>query len=208
MVGNDIVDLRDPESRSESLHPRFDTRVFSARERARIAASAEPERLRWKRWAAKEAVYKLVRKLVATTVFSPQRFEVEITEGSGAIVVHDSRCFAVDYTESDGALHAVATSEPAQSRRVLAGWRRLDAGEIASGDPDAPSRAVRSLLCERIAESLGVAPSELEVRRRGRIPFLWLRGELAPVDLSLSHHGNWLGFACEIEPAAAGGADR
>ena len=82
MVGNDIVDLRDPESRSESLHPRFDTRVFSARERARIAASAEPERLRWKLWAAKEAVYKLVRKLVATTVFSPQRFGSSSKPGS------------------------------------------------------------------------------------------------------------------------------
>jgi hypothetical protein len=62
---------------------------------------------------------------------------------------------------------------------------------------------VRSLLCERIAELLGVPASDLEVRRRGRVPFLWLRGERAPVDLSLSHHGDWLGFACELDPAAS-----
>jgi phosphopantetheinyl transferase (holo-ACP synthase) len=208
MVGNDVVDLRDPESSSESLHPRFDTRVFSRRERELIAASADSERFRWKLWAAKEAAYKLARKLVPTTVFSPMRFEVEPETASSAVVVHDSGRYTVEYTENEGALHAVATSELAQPRRVLTGWRKLDAGEIASGDPDAPSRAVRALLCERIAGLLGVAPSELEVRRRGRVPFLWLRGEPAPVDLSLSHHGDWLGFACELEPVASGAADQ
>jgi len=208
MVGNDVVDLRDPESRSESLHPRFDTRVFSERERAMITSSVDPGRVRWKLWAAKEAVYKLLRKLVATTVFSPQRFEVEIVGESDAIVVHGSQRFDVAYTETDSALHAIATSETAQPRRVLTGWRQLDSDEIASGDPDAASRAVRTLLCDQIAKSLGVAPSELEVRRRGRVPFLWLRGEAAPVDLSLSHHGRWLGFACEIDPAVSGAVDR
>ena len=63
MVGNDIVDLRDPQSRSESLHPRFDTRVFSERERRIIGEAADSERVRWKLWAAKEAAYKLMRKM-------------------------------------------------------------------------------------------------------------------------------------------------
>ena len=37
MVGNDIVDLRDPESQADGLHPRFDARVFTAPERDAIA---------------------------------------------------------------------------------------------------------------------------------------------------------------------------
>ncbi len=61
---------------------------------------------------------------------------------------------------------------------------------------------------ERLAAALGVAESDLEVRRRGRVPHLWLRGAPAPVDLSLSHHGDWLGFACELEPTTAGVIDR
>ena len=200
MIGNDVVDLRDPESRSESLHPRFDTRVFSESERATIGEADDSERVRWKLWAAKEAAYKLVRKLAPTTVFSPQLFQVTPSGDTGATVDHEvSRC-TVRYSENDGALHAVATSRVVDPSTVLSDWRRLDAGEIASGDPDAPSRAVRELLCERLAERLGVAISELEVRRQGRVPFLFVSGQRAPVDLSLSHHGDWLGFACELEP--------
>jgi phosphopantetheinyl transferase (holo-ACP synthase) len=208
MVGNDVVDLCDPESRSETLHPRFDTRVFSERERTLIAASGDSERLRWKLWAAKEAAYKLARKRVPTTVFSPRRFEVDPDGQAGAVVAHGEARYRVEFTENDRAVHAVATCSSGAGQRVVTGWRRLERGEIASGDPDAPSRAVRALLCDRIAERLGVAASELEVRRLGRVPYLWLRGERAPVDLSLSHHGDWLCFACELEPAAAGVAEQ
>jgi len=208
MVGNDIVDLRDPESRSESLHPRFDTRVFRESEREGIAAASDSERTRWKLWAAKEAAYKLARKQQPTTVFSPPRFAVELVGDSSAVVTHDRERYDVEYTENDGALHAVATAQGTRSDRVISGWRRLEAGEIESGDPDAPSRAVRALLCERIATALGVRASDLEVRRRGRVPHLWLRGEPAPVDLSLSHHGDWLGFACEFDFAEVGATEQ
>ena len=204
MVGNDIVDLRDPESRSESLHPRFDTRVFSESERAVIGEADDSERVRWKLWAAKEAAYKLARKLAPPTVFSPRLYQVTPSGDNGATVDHEASCCTVRYTENDGALHAVATSRVVEPSAVLSDWRRLRPGEIASGDPNAPSRAVRELLCEQIAERLGVAISELEVRRQGRVPFLFVSGQPARVDLSLSHHGDWLGFACELEPAVPG----
>ena len=102
------------------------------------------------------------------------------------------------FTENEGALHAVATCAYAEKGEVLAGWRQLTSGEIERGDPETPSRAVRELLCERLAPRLGVNADELEVRRRGRVPFLWLRGKPAAIDLSLSHHGDWLAFACEL----------
>lgn len=197
MVGNDVVDLRDPESAPETLHPHFDTRVFGESERAAIAASEDSARLRWKFWAAKESAYKLARKLSPTTVFAPARFVVVLSDAQTATVTHGDSRYRVAFTENDGALHAVATQADDKAE-VLAGWRRLEVGEIASGDPEAPSRAVRELLCERLAARLGVSADALEVRRRGRIPYLWLNGKPAPVDLSLSHHGGWLAFACEL----------
>jgi len=202
MIGNDVVDLRDPESDPASLHPRFDIRVFSASEREAIAASAEPARERWRFWAAKEAVYKLVKKARPTTVFSPPDFAVA-REGPGELRVrHEGQSHRVVLTENEGALHAVATRAGEAPRALVQGWRRLDAGEIGPGDPDAPGRAARSLLCECVAPRLGVPVDELEVRRHGRVPQLWLRGARAPVDVSLSHHGAWLAFACEIEDRA------
>ena len=203
MVGNDVVDLYDPESRSEHLHPRFDTRVFTARERALIGDSREPARVRWKLWSAKEAAYKLLRKRMPTTVFSPPRFEVELVPPHGARVVHGQDQIPVGYEENAGAVHAVAASPTGRAAAVLSGWRRFALAEAEPDDAEAPSRAVRALLCQRVAERLGVDPAELEVRRRGRVPFLWVSGCPAAVDLSLSHHGDWLGFACEIGTASS-----
>ena len=53
MLGNDVIDLADPET--SSRHPRFDARVFGATERALLARSEDAGRLRQVLWAAKEA---------------------------------------------------------------------------------------------------------------------------------------------------------
>ena len=45
MIGNDVVDLSDPESAPAALHPRFDARAFCEAERERLAASRDPGRL-------------------------------------------------------------------------------------------------------------------------------------------------------------------
>ena len=78
MLGNDIVDLGDPESRAEGRHARFDGRVFDETERVLIDAAPEPERVRWLLWAAKESAYKAARKEDPHTVFAPSCFVVRL----------------------------------------------------------------------------------------------------------------------------------
>ena len=63
MIGNDVVDLEDPETRPETFRPRFDERVFDPVERRAIAHDPRPHARRWAHWAAKEAAYKLARQL-------------------------------------------------------------------------------------------------------------------------------------------------
>ena len=202
MVGNDIVDLRDPESQADSLHPRFDARVFTSPERDAIAAGEGAPRTRWKLWAAKESAYKLLRKQKPSTVFSPVRFQVSFDGPAAALVTHGHDEVSVVYRENEGAVHAVARAEGVPAAAVLSGWRPLSRRERSGGDPETPSRGARALACERVAERLGVAAAALEVRRAGRVPFLWQSGRRLPADLSLSHHGDWLGFACVLRGAA------
>jgi hypothetical protein len=58
-----------------------------------------------------------------------------------------------------------------------------------------------------VAERLGLAAGEMRVERRGRIPRLLLPGAGA-LDLSLSHHGRLVSFACELEGPSPGSAPR
>jgi phosphopantetheinyl transferase (holo-ACP synthase) len=191
MVGNDVVDLRDRDARGE-VAPRFDARVFCADELESLAASGRRSRRRWRLWAAKEAAYKVAVKSDPSTVFSPSRFRVLLEEGAGDGLVEvpgSEEKVPVHLCEEDGAVHAVARN----------GAAPLVVGILRSGPGDL-SAEVRRFAALRLADELRVSPDEIEIRKRGRIPELWLGGAPAPVDLSLSHHGGVVAFACELEP--------
>jgi hypothetical protein len=197
VVGNDVVDLRDPDATAERA-PRFDARVFCADELRALEASPDRARLRWRLWGAKEAAYKVAVKRNPTTVFSPSRFRVQLAPVACLEAVCRGHVetpvgpLPVEITERDGAIHCVVREHRG---RVIAGMTRLAGGDVDSADPEAPGRAARRLAIDEIALSLGTPRSSLEIRKRGRVPELWSGGR--PVaDLSLSHHGDVVGFAC------------
>jgi len=210
MVGNDVVDLRDRESDPATLHPRFDARVFDASEREALARSDDPDTLRWQLWAAKEAAYKAVKKTDPRTVFSPARFRVALEPAAASrqrgVVVRSDDCFDVDVETRDGVVHAVARSSPPAAsgapERVVYGVLRMPAD--GARDPAGPGRVARSFSRERLAPLFDASPDELEIRKRGRVPEVWLRGARAGADLSLSHHGDVVAFACALPRVATG----
>jgi len=192
MIGDDVVDLGDPDA--GRMHPRFDRRVFHPDERALMARSVEPGRIRWLLWALKESAYKAARKDDPATVFSPVRFVVRVEDDASAIVRVGARRFRAAVSAGDGYVHAVARQAgdaPAFTETAVA---RLAPGE------ESPHAAVRRLVRERLAPVFGVAPADLAVHREGRIPVLWLHGERSDADLSLSHHGRFVSFACRLSP--------
>ena len=93
MIGNDVVDLRDPETRPGAQHARFDARVFAASERLALERSRDAGRLRWILWAAKESAFKAARRCDPATVFAPSHFVVELGEGLRGRVRHAGRDF-------------------------------------------------------------------------------------------------------------------
>ena len=191
-VGNDVVDLACPETRRDGLHPRFDERAFGPAERAALVSSPARHVLHWAFWAAKESAYKTRKRLAPETVFSPRAFEVELPAlpaGDGAVVgrvLHLGVTLALEVIVAGECLHAVATSDGAGAP-VLAG-----VGTAGPGDD--PSEAARRLAAAAIGPALGLDPSGLRIA--GRPPEVWHRDGRLDVDLSLSHHGRFVAFAC------------
>jgi hypothetical protein len=188
MLGDDLVDLGDPEARPGASHPGFDARVFAASERAWLAASEAQALARWSLWAAKEAAYKRARRLDPGVRFHPSRFAVALD--------HDGRCgrvvgpggeARVRLERSGDALHAVAFGSPEEAERIAHGLATLAEGED-------PSLAARALALRRCAERLGARADELRVELCSRIPALHLPDGRA-LALSLSHHGRFVAFA-------------
>jgi len=193
-VGNDVVDLADPETRLCGLHPRWGERVFCSAERKALEASRSPHRLHWALWAAKESAYKARKRLEPHAVFSPKEFEVELsplpTTGAGVAVgrvVHRGDVFGLEVRLDDASVHAVATSEDEAGARVL--WKV----EETRCDPGV---AARRLAATTIGSALGLDPADLRIVRRP--PVATHRGRRIEVGVSLSHHGRFVAFACTL----------
>ena len=188
-VGNDIVDLRDPGSQPTAIHPRFDSRVFTADERRQLDDASPSERhvLRWTLWAAKESTFKLVQQQDESVPFHPRSFEVRLTRDGFAVVTFSGSPLQVSLDVTDERVHAVS-------------W--LDAGTRPVSGIDQParcpvgkeaSRLVRAAAARAVGQRLGIAAGEVEIE--GRIPRATRNGRRLPVDLSLSHHGRFLAHA-------------
>jgi hypothetical protein len=194
MLGNDVVDLRDSGSGADARHPRFDARAFAPEERARIARSGAPERLRWVLWSAKEAAYKVARKLDARSVFAPARYAVRLDASlRGEVALPDGRRIAVRVRSDAECVHAVASERPDFEQGLVEGLAALGACTAAE-----EGARTRELATRAIAHALCRPESEIAIDRRGRIPELRVAGVRCACDLTLSHHGRFGAFACEL----------
>ena len=105
LVGNDVVDLRDPAIAGHHRRTRFVARVCTTQEVARVEASLDPHRTLWSLFAAKEAGFKVVAKLTPGIAFSPRRFVVDAQLSS---VAHDVARLWLRVTHGEDWVHAIA----------------------------------------------------------------------------------------------------
>jgi phosphopantetheinyl transferase (holo-ACP synthase) len=194
LVGNDVVDLDDPDNLRAPLHPRFRERVLDERERAELAQSADQHALIWSFFAAKEAAYKLLVKLGDSPGLGYRRIEVAPDLAS---VRFADRVLALRVVRSAGFVHALAAQ--GEIARVTVAVERLATGAQ-------PSAAVRRLAARIAAPLVGAPASELQIVREVTHeswdglgpPELRCSGRALPIDLSLSHDGRWVAAAARV----------
>lgn len=193
LVGNDVVDLLDPDNLRSFQRPGYVERVCAERERDLLRAAADPGRVFWSLFAAKEAAYKLLVKLGDDPGFRHRELEVAPDLGS---VSFRGRRVAIEICASDEAVHAVARARSAKPRAAL---RR------AGGDP---SGDARRLLAELVAPLAGCDAGEVAVERAPS-PEAWDRlapprvvcaSRAVPLDVSLSHDGRFVAAAAAALP--------
>jgi hypothetical protein len=194
MLGNDIVDLQDADSRPESFRPRFDARVFTKEERRAIARGRDSLARRWAHWASKEAAFKLCKRIDSALIWSPSSFAVEfdpLRADAGRRVLRRGRVrrksdstsapaeVEVRSVETEDYVHVVAVP-------VGADWGAVDLGveALESGARDS-SVAVRQLAIREISRSLGVEPHRLAIGRLGASASGW-RGGPVPTEFGSS----------------------
>jgi hypothetical protein len=211
MLGNDIVDLKDPDTRPETFRPRFDARVFGPVERRAIEHDRDGQARRWSHWAAKEAAYKLARQIDDQFIFAPSKMlahfessdlvEPHCRERRGKMTLPESAVISFREVELRGIetpayVHVMAQPVGGDWDAVVSSVERVD-------DEAHASEFVRSLAAAGIARDLGIERTRVGIGRRGRIPTVEIDGTLSSMAISLSHHGRFV--ACAASPRFEGG---
>lgn len=202
-VGNDVVDLKDPENVGKSGDDRFLGRVFTAEERTQIAGAPSPDRFLWSLWAAKEAAYKAVSRADRSVCSVPRRYPVLLEpEGTGrnvrrvaGRVITPKGELVLEVALSEDWVHALAAKTEEALGRIVRCVKRLD-GE--RGAADDPSAFVREALLGEIACRLDCSTEELRVvdgPDGSAAPRVLFRGESLTEEVSLSHEGRFAAFA-------------
>ena len=208
LLGNDVVDLDDPDSRDIQNDSRFLSRVFTDTERASIAAAdVHAHRRAWTLWAAKEAAYKALLPARSELVWSPLAFAVE-PEGngedaeagatgevaSGHVRHADGDRLAFSVHGTSGYLHVICVGRVTSSAACLP-LAPGSAGIIHACEPVPPGRdestAVRELAVALFTRIQGVGALQVT----GDIPRFVRDGRPVDAPLSLSHHGRYHGAA-------------
>jgi len=188
MIGNDLVDLCDAETREAALHSRFDARVFNATERAELARAADRHRLRWTFWAAKEAAFKWLRRHEGRAIFAPRRFAVVLDSIERGSVQAASFRLPFQAQQASEFVHVVVKDPNCPAEQIAS--RVEPIGHAAS-----PSVFVRQLAKTFVSQRLGLDASQLDFLHASKIPRLVCASGPVEVALSLSHHGRFAAFA-------------
>jgi phosphopantetheinyl transferase (holo-ACP synthase) len=170
-VGNDVVDLDEPRTEGRATDDRFVGRVFDAGEQAAIRDAPDPDLELWARWAAKEAGFKVVSKLIgAPPPFVHRAFRVEWAGGAVAApqdadvvregrVIYEQHEAHVAVLRCAGSVHAIgfgATEGAGATPELLPRIALLDAPESSW---TGPLEELRGRFTERELDAVYSRPS-------------------------------------------------
>jgi phosphopantetheine--protein transferase-like protein len=192
-IGNDIVDLGTVEP---DLHPRFQSRVFTARE---IAQIQDQRSKLWAFWSAKEAAYKALKRINPQLVFSPVKFEFDAV--SSSITFENLRLDCCQILNNEY-VHSSCTNVPDLLRvgnyqTWIEDFSSSDSKDISEVSP---SVAVRRLAIRKVAALLKLETYNLDIStlqtaylsKKSAVPILTHKGQPCPHLLSFSHHGRFV----------------
>ncbi len=198
-VGNDVVDLKDPESIGKSRDARFLDRVFTVEERTLIAKSTRHDTLLWALWAAKEAAYKAVSRGDPEVCSIPRRYHVILTSEDTlgkatrlfGKVITPRRDLAIQIDATKELVHAVAAGSESDLGRICRRVDRLDC-------TDEPAIFVRKNIIRAIGRYIGCPAGSLRVVKESAgpsAPSVFLGGQRLTPWISFSHDGRFTAFA-------------
>lgn len=195
-VGNDIVDMDAPGAKNKNA--RFAAKILAPEEASDVRQSASPDSMLWAFWAAKETAFKVISKSHPEADFSPLAYHTAFSRSNenpreGMVETPHGRV-TVKVFLFHTHVHCIGTDGLHNDLdHVLWGCQAMNS-------PVCESIAVRKIAIDHMARSASMNIRGMEIRNNisnygTGPPILYLNGEKAPIDISLSHDGRFVAYA-------------
>jgi len=198
MIGNDIIDLEIAYQHFRCKEERYWKKVLTENEISWITNHKDRILAFHTLWAIKEATYKLVCKLGLAQSFIPKKISIKnpcslnYYETSVHIVKTPVGDFPFCIKKTQHTLEAFAARDTHLLAQAI-----FYSFPILGNSYATQSYSVKEHLKKSLSEFLLLDIEKLSIRKENSIPKLYISQKLAPVDISISHHGSWgaYGFA-------------
>lgn len=217
-VGNDIVDLTNPDISLKHESERFINRVLDKSEIDFLKGSNDPKETLWLLWSGKEAGYKVLKKIYPKISFSHSKFIVTLGESlkDGFLrgsLVYNGNIISLRWTQTKDWVHCVAVLKKEEKYFDVLEYdvKHLDQVSLST-----KGFCFKELVSVHSCESVGVRNLAKELLKKNMLedakiirfplqkkfspPELYLSEiPLKNWDLSLSHDGKYV--SCAVSKA-------
>ncbi|MBV1904850.1 MAG: 4'-phosphopantetheinyl transferase superfamily protein [Pseudomonadales bacterium] len=214
VIGNDIIDICSSENLTKHKNNRLTRRVLSSTERNSLSTAQFPQWVFLAQWAAKEATYKLLKKLHSELLFSHAKFDVKGAEHithhrktTGTVTYQGDKhvpatLLDVQWERSPQWIHCVATQPkiaPAYVQKIQCMDEKLLGDNFSSAEMVSiysdQSKAVRNL-AKHLLKNAGFGDTQIiryKEARRYSPPWVYSgQQRILKIDISLSHDGKYM----------------
>ncbi len=208
-LGNDVVDLNSSDADVCKIHPRFVERILSRLEFAFFVENfqSKPTML-WTYWAAKESAYKALSKPFPDITFAYKAFEFDYLRKK---VTYQHYTLSCEVDQQENYVHVtslIATqgnvknpNQKAPYQKAVFHKKNIFPEVSQPANHMEGSLLLRQKLIQDIAKKNNYCQEHLKIKtlsKESRVPYLFYKNRQQSVAFSLSHHGDYLAYAFEL----------
>jgi phosphopantetheinyl transferase (holo-ACP synthase) len=186
MIGNDIVDLNN--IKSNWNRSRFLDKVFSKKEQQIIFVSENRPQTVWLLWSMKEAAYKIYVQQFGIRFFNPQRLVCHLSSSTIGYVTIENKTYYCSSIISKDYIYTVARLNYLKNYNS-------SIFKIKNDIYVTQSESLKYRFLKTISISKGLKFKNLSIRKNiFGVPKLFHNDSKLPIQMSLTHCGNYCGY--------------
>ena len=194
MIGNDIVDFSFASTLSGKRGTRWLIKVFTPHELDFITQNRSAVHMAWRLWSMKESAYKAHKQQNSQYLFNPIKIDCQIRSSEEGIVMVNGSTYVTNTVSAQAYVCTLASEKqaPKMLTRII---------KTAGKSPEQQSMEIRMAVLSDVAHYLKLPLVAISIQKdEFGIPKFYIDDHLSTMALTLSHHGNYAGYAIDTTP--------